>query len=196
MRAMQTVAEYAAPILAAIIVASGAWYRRMNANSRSTRRTRQLQQAADMLAVHERALAEFLDDPGAPAGLKKLLIEVSDALSDREVVRRVSEWASSRPVNEPAALSEDAAAIEVELASLRRSHPDLAEKFDNCLLAGVAGACLRWPETAARFEVSFPNLAVTSRRDATIAATAAGFRLGIPFSLKPQALVDAQLQRA
>ena len=193
---IQTVADYAAPILVAVIVGSAAWYRRMNASWRSARRTRQLRQAADMLAVHERALAEFLDDPGGPVGLKRLLIEVSDALSDREVVRKISEWASSRPVNEPVALSEDAAAIEAELVGLRRSHPGLAEKFDSCLLAGVAGASLRWPETAARFDVAFPKLAVASSRDATLAATAAGFRIGIPFRLKPQAAAAVQLQRA
>jgi hypothetical protein len=193
---MQTIAQYAAPVLIAVIVACAAWYRRMVANWRSTRRTHQLQQAAEMLAVHEHALAEFLDDPGSPVGLKRLLIEVSDALSEREVVRRVSEWASSRPINEPVMLSEEAAVIEAELAKLRGPHPDLAEKFDNCLLAGVAGACFRWPETAASFEVSFPKLATAPRRDATIAATAASFRIGIPFSLKPQVAAARQLQRA
>lgn len=188
---MNIVSEYATPTLLAVIIAAAAWYRRMDLAWRANRRTRQLRQAADMLAVHERSLAEFLDDPGAPVALKRLLIQVSDALSDRVVMGRVSEWAAARLADEPPTLSDEAAEIDAQLTALRGPHPGLADKFDICLLAGIAGGCLRWPETAARFDVAFPNLAVVPRRDATIAATAAGFRVDIPFSLKPKVAVPA-----
>lgn len=171
-------------ILIAALISLVALFLRAEVGTRSARRTRQLRQAADMLVLHASALETFLDDRAAPLDLKRLLIDVSDAMANPGVAQKLSEWALSRPFDRPFD-SEDSRAIAAALAALRASRPELVESFDTAILTGVAGASLRWPESAASFEVAFPRLAVTPNRDATIAATAARFRPDVPFGVKP-----------
>src|SRR5208283_81623 len=121
---MITMVNDLSPILLAVIVAAFAWFMRMQASQRAAGRTRQLEQAAELLEAHNRALEHLLDDPEAPDELKKLMISFSDAMADRETVKQMAEWASSRPLDQPVD-TEESRAIEGLLAPLRGRRPDL-----------------------------------------------------------------------
>ena len=136
------------PILGILIIAAVAWYVRMDANWRPVKRTRQLEQAAEIMREQARNLEKFLDDPAAPRELKRLLIEVSDAMGERDVAQKIAEWASSRPLNQSVD-TEETRAIGEAIDALGKIRPDLVENFGPAIFTAVVGASLRWPETAA-----------------------------------------------
>ena len=172
------------PILAASIVAALVWFLREQSTRTTLIRTRQLQQASEFLEIHATALERVLDDPKAPIELKKLVISVSDAMSDRNIVEKLAEWASNRALAQPVD-TDESRAIDDILAPLRSSRPDLVEIFVKVVVTAVAGASLRWPESAAMFEQAFPRLMTTPKCDVAIAATATSLRPLGPFSLRP-----------
>jgi hypothetical protein len=136
-----------------------------------------------MLRQHAATLERFLDDPAAPAELKRLLIGCSDAMADKETAEKFVRWAATRPLNEPVD-TEDSRATERALAEMRGHRPDLVDDFATAAFTAVISASLRWPETADSFEKAFPRLVATPRRDVAIACTAISFRTGVPFSIK------------
>jgi|SRR5580700_451722 hypothetical protein len=187
---MTGISQDLSPILLGAIVAAVAWFVRMQANWQAAKRTRQLAQAAEFLDAHAMALGDFLDDPAAPKRLKRLLIEFSDAMASQDVALKMVEWAIARPLDQQLD-TEATRAVENELAPLRGSRADLVDVFDAAILTAVAGATLRWSESAAMFERAFPRLAAARSRDAAIAATATSFRASIPFSVKSPAAAMA-----
>lgn len=172
------------PVLGALIIAAVAWYARMNANWRAVKRTRQMEQAAEIMHEQARNLEKFLDDPAAPRELKRLLIEVSDAMGERDVARKIAEWASSRPLDQPVD-TDETRAIGEAIDFMGKTRPDLVESFGTAIFTAVVGASLQWPETAAILEQTLPRLVVTPKHNAAIAATATSFRPGLPFSMRP-----------
>jgi len=76
-------------ILIAALISLVALFLRAEVGTRSARRTRQLRQAADMLVLQARALETFLDDRAAPLDLKRLLIDVSDAMANPGVAQKI-----------------------------------------------------------------------------------------------------------
>ena len=174
-------------LLSAAVIAVAAvvtWHLRTQAADRHHQRVRQLNEAADFLAMHVRDMALFLEHPAATAHLKALLMRCSAVLEDREAAERLTGWAASRTF-EALADAQETRAIDEELSLLRRSEPDLADCFDTAIVAAVAAASLRWPESAARFEAAFPRMMATPRRDAAIVAAVTRLEPGPLFSVRP-----------
>jgi hypothetical protein len=174
------------PILAAAIVAAIVWFLREQSTRAAMIRTRQLVQASAFLEIHASVLELILDDPDAPIELKKLVISVSDAMSDRNIVEKLAEWASTRALAQPVD-TEESRAIDGILTPLWINRPDLAANFAKVVVTAVTGASLRWPESAALFEQVFPRLMITPKCEVAIAATATSMRSLGPFSLRPTA---------
>jgi len=171
------------PFLMAGIIVGIFWHARMDAHSRAVERMRQLEQATNLLRSHAAALETFLGHPDAPASLKKVLILVSDAMADREVALRMAKWVASRPLG-ASMENEESQALEFILRKLQQEEPELADLFSMAVMTGVAGASLRWSETAALFDRISPRLVATPRRDVAIAVTASTLRSDALFSLK------------
>lgn len=180
---MMHLTQNLSPVLAALLIATVAWFARTHAGTHACRRLRQLNQAAELLDAHARALERFLDDPAAPDALKRILLSCSDAVADRDALGKLIAWAASRPLEQPADTDETRSASDA-LACLASHRPDLAEDFATAVMTAVAGASLRWPESAALFDSAFARLVATPRRDVAVAVTAAAFRAGAPFSLR------------
>jgi hypothetical protein len=187
---MIDLAQDLSPILAMVIGSAAAWYARSQAAARTTDRVRRLNEAADLLDLHARSLERFLDDKAAPVELKRLLLDFSDIMGEREAVVRLAEWASTRPFEEPID-TEETRVISEAVANLRSHRLDLVERFDAAIITAVAGASLRWPESAALFEAAFPRLVTTPKRDVAIAVTVTRLRTGMPFSLRPPLATSA-----
>ena len=58
-------------------------------------------------------------------------------------------------------------------------------RFDTAIIAAVAAASLRWPESAARFEEAFPRMMILPRRHAVIATVVTRLQPGPLFSVRP-----------
>jgi hypothetical protein len=177
---MDAITANSLPILGAVMFAGVAWFVRMRAEWQSIKRTKQFENAAEMLMIHARFLQRFLDDPKAPVTLKRVLIEMSDAMMHREIAQKLSDWALSHSFDQPLD-TDDTRAIEDALVPLRVSAPDLAECFDLATMAAVAAACFQWIDSTALSERIFSRLVVSPKRDATIVATTVNFRPGMPF---------------
>jgi 2-methylisocitrate lyase-like PEP mutase family enzyme len=158
------------PILALLLGSALFWHIRGLASAIARERAGQLAGAAVYLEKHASALEAFLNHPTAPAVLKAMLVRFSDVLNQREIVGELMHWAASDPfdhVPDNALLR----SLTFAMADLRTQDEALSETFDRAVLAAVAGASLRWPETAALFDDAFPRLVTGSRRDVTIAMT-------------------------
>lgn len=172
------------PMLAVALASVVVWHVRTRATARSSQRLRQLREAAEFIEAHVRAMRRFLEHPDATDGLKALLVQCSAMLEDRGAVERLVEWAATRTLDEPLDLDETRA-VRGELAQLRARNPDLTDAFDTAIISAVAGASLRWPESAARFEAAFPRLAAAPQRDAAIAVTLTRLQPACLFSVRP-----------
>jgi hypothetical protein len=172
------------PFLFAIIIASIMWFTRITAKKRADDRVRQLLEAGELLKSHADALERFLDAPAPDRDLKRLLIWFSDAMADRATVDKLTEWSASRDFAQPMEETEETVRIQELLNFLREHHPALGEDFSTAIFTAAAGACLRWPESAAMFDQAFARIATAPRRDLVIAIAAKNFRPEMPFSLK------------
>ena len=176
------------PILACLAIVVVFLALRTRASERSEVRAHQLDNAGRFLDLHERALARFLNDPASGPILRKTLIRVSDRVMDRPFAKEIIERIISAEV-EPASTYGEADRIKEELAFLAKTRPDLREDFTDCIIAGVMGVCLRWPETADLFERWCLRLAETPRQDVAVAVTRANYwpdmSLGLPPSMRP-----------
>jgi hypothetical protein len=173
------------PVLIAIIIASVAWFARFTASNQAAQRTRQLSEAAELLSSHAEALGRFLDAPEPDADLKRLSVWFSDAMADRSTVERLTKWSASRDFSQPLEETEETVHIQKSLNFLRERHPDLVDDFTMAIFTAAAGACLRWPESAAMFDRAFSRIATAPRRHLVMAIAAKNFRPELPFSIGP-----------
>ncbi len=164
-----------APALAAILVAAVAWFIRTQSRSRHEIRIAQLHEATALIHQQAEAAERVLTSPAVPSDLKALLIAFSDAMADRASVEKWALWAASRPSYAPIELA-GTEALAAQLATLRHAHAELAEDFTTSIFSAAIGASLRWPETARRFDRTFPHLLTTPRRDVVMAVAATGFQ--------------------
>jgi hypothetical protein len=174
------------PILLGMIVAAFAWFMRMQASRKSKVSIRQLEQAAELLLVHNSAMERFLDDPDAPSELKKRMISFSDSMTNREVVKQMADWASSRPLTRPEE-TDEVRSIEDLLTATGGRRPDLVEDFGVSIVAAVVGAALRWPESAALIEQAFPRLVATPQRSVAVVAAASVLKPALAFPARQMA---------
>lgn len=133
-------------------------------------RERQLDEAAGLLSAHVDALDRLLVDPAVPKRLKGILMMFSDAIADRDTVCTLAQWLAARPFGEPVS-AEGVQEVANLVGDLRGRHPDLADLFSVAVNSGIAGACLRWAETAVLFEQMTSKMAATPRTEMAIAAT-------------------------
>ena len=165
--------------LDASVIAMGAaltaviWWLRTQSRAESVKRIAQLSDAAELLELHAAALDRFPNDPAAPVELKARLLIVSDALAEREVVKRLVEWEKAQPfgvsVNTPETID-----LELALDHLRAIRPDLAQDFVHGVATAALGGLLRWPETAAKcLSKSQPGCIAQPKREAVVAVMAA-----------------------
>lgn len=138
--------------------------------NRSRQRTSDLNAAASALQAHYEALEQFLSDPAAPKGLKDLLTSFSEALSDREVARKV---ATAFRDGELFSRPPEAVSWKGDLDRLKRTRPDLVDMGARVIGTGIVVMFLRWPETSAIFQQMMAELASDSRREFVIARTVA-----------------------
>lgn len=174
---MSVSADTAIPFLLAGLAAAVIALLRANAQAAASTRTSQLEQAAALLTVHAWRMERFLEDPGAPPELRRLLVAVSNAMTDRQVVRDITQWLASRPLGWSAD-SPEADTLTRGLNVLREQEPVLADDFTIAVVTVVTGASLRWPESAALFDRVAMRIAATPRRDLAIAVSATGLRAG------------------
>ena len=182
-----------APILAGVIIAAAIWCARVLAGSRSRGRIRQLEQAAELLLVHNHLLERFLDAPGAPAELKRLAISFSDSMTNRQMVKKIAEWASKRPFDraEEVEETEEVRSLQGLLSRMGRENPDLVEDFAVLIVTAVVGAALRWDDSATLIETAFPRLVATPQRDMAVVAAASIFKPALSLATRPMAPVPA-----
>jgi hypothetical protein len=181
---MMSVFQTLSPVIIVMLMAALVWFLRVQAAEKSRAQVLQLTEAAELLETHATSLEAFLDDPRPSLDLKRLLLSVSDAMADRQVVARLTEWAASRPPNQPLD-SEATLEVQRSLDALRNERPDLVDNFTMTVLTAALGASLRWPESAALFSKAFPRMVATPKRDVAIAVTAAALRPEVPFSVRP-----------
>lgn len=171
------------PALVCILVTVISWSWLVERRNRSAARVMQLRDAATYLKQHGAALESFLSDPDAPLQLKQLLLMVSDAMSDREIVDLLARWAATSQFDADVESAESKDMLD-QLRGLQDQRPDLFDHFIIGVATAIAGATLRWPETAAIAERMFGRLATTPQRDAII-VTVTKFRPNGPFSMRP-----------
>ena len=176
-----------APVFAGVIVASAVWYMRVRVSLQSRQRVWQLEQAADLLLVHNKLLERFLDAPSAPVELKRLVISFSDLMTDREMVREIAEWASKRPFDRPEETEETRSIQDL----LSRMGSDLVEDFGVLIVSAVVGAALRWDESAALIETAFPRLVAAPQRNMAVVAAASIFKATLSLTATPMSPVAA-----
>lgn len=157
---------------------------RQASHAASQRRVRQMVEASAFLEQHARALEKFLDDPDAPKELKVALIEASDALADRAVVKSMADWIALRPVEAPMD-GPRASAMREALENLSRTRSDLSANFATAVITGAIGAFLRWPESASLFDQVGARIAADPQREIDFAVTAASLRANTGFGLRP-----------
>ena len=138
-------------------------------------------------------MARFLDHPAAPPELQALLLRCSAVLEDREAAERLTGWAQNRRF-EALVDAQETLPVDQKLALLRQCEPDLAGCCDTAIIAAVAAASLRWPESAARFEEAFPRMMTLPRRDAVIATVVTRLHPGPLFSVRPADAHEAAWQ--
>jgi hypothetical protein len=183
---MMNVFQHASPVVIMMLMAGLGFFVRMQAAEKSRTQVAQLVEAAELLESHARALETFLDDPLPSLDLKRLLLSFSDAMADRGIVAKLTEWAASRPLDQSLD-SEETLAVQGALDAVRAERSDLVENFTVAVLTAALGASLRWPESAALFSRAFPRMVTTPQRDIVIAVTGARLRLDVPFSVRPAA---------
>ncbi len=71
------------------------------------------------------------------------------------------------------------------LRVLAMHRPDLLDAFVEGATTALAGATLRWPETAALVDRLLPRIVGAPRHDVAIAVAATGLQEGAPFSFRP-----------
>jgi len=125
--------------------------------ARADKRAKQLSTAATLLDMHLSSVEEFCDSPKAPVALQRIILDVSDALEDRDFATRIFSRFHEGMATRSSSWS-GAAQLE-ELDELRRTSPETAALFSVALTSGMFSAFLHWPECAEGLEDSLRFLA-------------------------------------
>jgi hypothetical protein len=187
---MMDIIQDFSPILVGTVVVALVWCVRARAARKSDAATHHLEQAAELLLVHNAAMGRFLDDPDAPSDLKRRMILFSDAMTDRKLVKAMAEWMCSRSLGQSPD-TEDVRSIKDHLTAIGGRRPDLVEDFAVGILTSVVGASMRWSDSAAMIEQAFPRLLATPQRDIAVVATASIAKPALAFAMKPMAAAMA-----
>lgn len=171
---MSPMIENAAPYVVVILLGFMACVR-MQSRRKFLSRLRQLNEAADLLALHASSMELFLSHRDAPVELKRLLLSFSDAVADREVAFRMSEWLATRPFRS-AAKNEEAEKIDKLLSDLGQSNPEMRDNFARAIGSAAVGSMLRWPESTKMLQRIGARLAIDPRREVTLAVTVSHLR--------------------
>lgn len=180
--------EVAPPLFVGTILTAGLWLARSQARRKNLVRARQMRESAALLGVHAQTLDRFLSAEVAPDALKRVLINYSDAMSDKAAVLKVAEWMSSQPMESiRVELEPQDDEIRDEIAQLRKCQPDLMDDLARAILTVTIGSVLRWPESAALIEQVGARMAVSPGGNVALAVKAVGFRTGQSFGLGKRA---------
>lgn len=180
------------PLIAGFGIAAGLWLARSQARRKHEVRIRQMRESAALLAAHAQAADRFLGTDVAPNALKRVLINYSDAMSDRAAALRIAEWMASQPMNSVRfELEPQDDEISEEMGQMNRNHPDLMGDLAQAIVTITIGSVLRWPESAALVEQVGVQMANSPRDNVALAAKAATLRTGAPFGVRESAAAMA-----
>lgn len=121
---------------------------RMGGISRMEARTTQLNEAANMLERHYRDLQVFLNDEDAPDLLSRLLLDISDAVTDPDAAARAF-LVDGR--DGYLKVGPEVGRVQAALDELRIVREDLIGAFERSVRAALVAALLFNNRTAAEF---------------------------------------------
>jgi len=137
---------------------------------RARKRRQQLEAAQRALIQHYDALRKILNDPAPTLALKDMIVEFSDAISNREIAERlVTSFCDAAKSQKFSKASADDSKFINEIDALRISRPDLSDAIAQAVATGFMAMVLRWNKSAAMFE-STMSMVVSNPRQEIIAA--------------------------
>ncbi len=145
-----------------------------------------MRRATELLDRHGVALDAFLADRASPQDLKRVLIDLSDAMADRETAKKLFDWIAVPP-GRPDNPSPEVAAMVDALYDLRQRHAELFQNFVEAAWCAVVAGALRWSDRNT-LALQAP---VTPEREVSVAYTATQLRPGGAFSFKEPAPATA-----
>lgn len=173
--------DYASPILTGVLLLVVLWNLRSRKASQFKTDRQHLKQSSGLFQAHAKAIERFLESSSAPISLKRILVNHSDAMSDRKMVQNLAQLivnSSLSPENLP-----DDEEIVIQLRQLEALSPDLFSSFCVAMLTGTFAAVLRWPESAVLFEEISAKIVADPKRDVGMAITVSRIRKSdLPFS--------------
>ena len=136
---------------------------------RLARRARDLELAYNLLCEHEAALRVFVNDIDAPEGLRRVVLDVADALDREAKVRSLADQ-----LIHGARIAQNGNSIELELDALAHTRPDLRDAFVQAVATGFVASLLRFESTAGLFHRAAASLAAHPKSANSIAVAGAG----------------------
>jgi hypothetical protein len=152
-------------LVLAIILTFAALVSLRDWKNRTVHKAEQLEAAATALEVHYDAMASIIDDPALPLRALQLLTAFSEGLTD-EASCRVMMDGLAHPAS---AKQEPSPKWFDEIQHLRRTRPELVDRFFVAIESGIAAAFLRWPGNDGNFEGIVKALVSGKRREAELA---------------------------
>lgn len=140
---MQT---WMAPLAAAVFLIASAWFmKRRIAISRE--RTNDLREAHKAMVAHFNAMDKIIAQDVISLNTKKVFMEVTNSLGNRELARHVCGMITSRRKN-----SKKVSDFTKEIETLEREHPELFKEVEIAMTSSLFILMLRWPETSRQFK--------------------------------------------
>lgn len=139
--------------------------------AKARRRTDELQRAGAALKRHFAELNKFVSDAAAPDKLKLLLLDFSEAISNRETACDfVGRYATQR-TSTVTKISSETQEVLNSLQELRVHRSDLAESFDIAMGMGIVAMLLRWTETAEAYSFAASEIVAYRYKEIDFATT-------------------------
>lgn len=174
--------DYAAPVLTGVLLLVVLWNLRSRKASQFKTHIQHLKQSSALFQAQEKAMERFLASSSAPTTLKNLLIDHSDAMSDRKTVYTLAQLIVNS--NNSMEIFPDDEEIVNQIRHLETLSAELFSCFCVAMLTGTFAAVLRWPESAALFEEISAKMAADPKRDVGMAITVSRIRRSdLPFSV-------------